>query len=161
MVSLIDLLRRNHALEHATIALLKRRVGPETHISGRSTPWGFHVYGEAPTPWVEEAAREALARLQRGEVHLAVSDQCGTNLAIGGILVGFSTLLAAGKGPRLERLPQALLAALGAMLLAQPLGRWAQRNLTTQAQVGAMTIIKVEPRRRGPLTAHLVKTSGG
>ncbi|MDP2727998.1 MAG: DUF6391 domain-containing protein [Dehalococcoidia bacterium] len=155
----IEATRRNHALEHATIALLRRRVAPETRISGRSTPWGFYLYGAIPTSLVEEAAKEALTRLQMGQSELAISDLCGTNLAVGGILAGVSAILAVGRGRRLERLPQGILAALAAALLAQPLGHWVQRNVTTQAQVGAMTITRVESRRRGSWTVHLVKTS--
>lgn len=158
---ILDTVRRNHALEHATIALLKRHMRPETHLSGRSTPWGFYVYGDIPTELVEESAREALDRLQAGEAGLAISDLCGTNLAVGGILAGVSALLAVGRGRRLERLPQGILAALGAALVAQPLGRWVQRTVTTQPEVGALKIAKIERRRRGPWTVHVVRTSGG
>jgi len=158
-VRILDTVRRNHALEHATIALMRRQMRPESHISGRSTPWGFYIYGDIPTELVEDSAREALARLQLGELDLAISDLCGTNLAVGGILAGASALLAVGRGRRLERLPQALLAAVGAALLAHPLGRWVQRNVTTRPQVGALKIVKIERRRRAPWTVHMVRTS--
>ena len=154
---LVDAARRNHALEHATIALLKRQA-PEVRISGRSTPWGFHLYGDIATSSVEASAQEALARLQSGELDLAISELCGTNLAVGGLLAGLSALLAVGKGRRLERLPQGMLAALGAVLLAQPLGRWVQRKVTVEPQVGALKILGVERRQRGRWTVHVVKT---
>lgn len=158
-IKYIDAVRRNHALEHATIALLKQHLPPETRLSGRSTASGFYLYGGMPTELVEKSAREALALLQQGESYLAVSDLCGTNLAVGGILAGLAALLAVGRGRRLERLPRGLLAALTAALVAQPLGRWVQRNLTTQAQVGSLAIVGVEHRQRGPLTVHVVRTS--
>lgn len=160
-IRILDAVRRNHALEHATIALLKREVRPEVHISGRSTPWGFYIYGDMPTETVQGCAREALTRLQIGERDLAISELCGTNLAVGGILAGISALLAVGRGRRLERLPQGLLAALGAAILAQPLGRWVQRNVTTEARVGALKIVGIERKRHGPWTVHVVRTSGG
>ncbi len=160
-INFIDLVRRNHALEHATIALLRREVRPETRISGRSTPSGFYLYADLPTDLVERSARDALALLQKGESDLAVSDLCGTNLAIGGILTGLSAVIAVGRGRRLDRLPQGLLAALAAAVLAQPLGRWAQKNLTTNAMVGALAIASVERRQRGPIVVHVVKTTSG
>lgn len=157
----VDVIRRNHALEHATIALLQPQMAPGKHLSGRSTLRGFYLYGDVPTPLVEAAALGALARLREGESSLAISDQCGTNLAVAGVLSGLAALLAVGRGRRLERLPQGLLAALAAGLLAQPLGRWVQGRLTTQPQVGRMAIAGVERRQRGPWTVHLVRTSGG
>lgn len=160
-VWLVDAVRRNHALEHATIALMRGRVGPETHVSGRSTPWGFHIYGDISTDLLKESAEEALARLRNGEVSLAVSDLCGTNLAVSGILAGLAAMIAVGRGRRLERLPQGILAALAAALIAPPLGRWVQRNVTTLPEVGTLRIIKVERQRRWSFTAHTVWTSAG
>lgn len=156
----IEATRRNHALEHATIALLKHQISAETRISGRSTPWGFYLYGDVPTAWVEKAAGEALGRLQVGERDLAISDQCGTSLAVGSMLVGLSAILAVGKERRVERLPQGMLAALAAAMVAQPLGRWVQRYVTTKATVGKLAIAKVERRRQGSWTVHVVRTKG-
>lgn len=158
-IQIIDNVRRNHALEHATIALLKQRLEPETRISGRSTPSGFYLYGNLPTEVVEQSVKDALALLQKGESHLAVSDLCGTNLAVGGILTGLSAVLAVGRGRRLDRLPHGLLAALAAAVLAQPLGRWIQRNVTTEARVGSLALASVECRQRGHLMVHVVKTN--
>lgn len=160
-IPFIDTVRRNHALEHATIALLRRHLAPDAHVSGRSTAAGFYLYGDIPEGLVEQSAREALSLLQRGQSQLAVSDLCGTNLAVGGILTGVSALLAVGKGGRLARLPHGLLAAVAAALVAPAIGRWVQRNVTTEAQIGALSITCVERRQRGPLTIHAVRTSGG
>ncbi len=74
---LIDRVRRNHALEHATIHVLSRRYR-DLHVMGRSTPNGFILYGDLPTDAVYEAAQEALERLRAGERHLAVHPACGT-----------------------------------------------------------------------------------
>jgi hypothetical protein len=155
---LIDSLRRNHALEHATISILRHRTEPEARLSGRSSFGGFYIYGEVPTPLVEEAAVEALERLRRGEAYLAVTDLCGTNLALGGILAGLSGALAMGRHRTLQRLPQGILAALLAVLLAQPLGRWAQRHLTTAVDLEGLAIKGVTRRRMGALTTHKIAT---
>jgi hypothetical protein len=78
--------RRNHALEHATIAILLGKVGPNTRLVGRASTDGFYIYGNVPTDKIGESAAEALARLKQGESQLAISPLCGTNLAVAGIL---------------------------------------------------------------------------
>src|SRR4030042_4098119 len=133
--SLLDLLssvRRNHALEHATIAVLLGKVGPSTRLIGRASTDGFFIYGNVPTEKIQESANEALVRLKEGEAQLAVSPLCGTNLAVAGILAGLASLVALGGGrSRLERLPNVLMAAVVAVVGAQPLGRLGQRYVTT------------------------------
>src|SRR4030043_2064298 len=104
----VNAVRRNHALEHAHISVLLSRRGPHTRVLGRAAPDGFYVYGDIPTDALEEFAREGLARLQRGESHLAVSPLCGTNLAVAGILAGLASYLAStSRNSRLESLPSA------------------------------------------------------
>ena len=68
----INAVRRNHALEHATISILLNRHGP-MRLVGRAVPDGFYIYGDIPTERLRELADEALTRLQRGEADLAVS----------------------------------------------------------------------------------------
>src|SRR3990172_13066226 len=93
-------IRRNHALEHATIAVLLARLGRDVRMIGRATRNGFYLYADVPTEQLELAANEALARLRRGESHLAVSPMCGTNLAVAGMLAGVASLLTLGDGGR-------------------------------------------------------------
>ncbi|MER3469342.1 MAG: hypothetical protein C4314_05250, partial [Thermoflexus sp.] len=57
-------IRRNHALEHATVHLLSQRF-PGQPMAGRSTPSGFYLYGNVPMEAVVAAAHEALERLRR------------------------------------------------------------------------------------------------
>lgn len=124
--------RRNHALEHATIAVLLGKLGPSLRLIGRATRDGFYVYGDVPTDVLQEAATEALGRLKGGEAHLAVSPLCGTNIAVSGILAGVSSVVAMGPQDRREdRLPNVLLASMVAVLAAQPIGRLIQKYLTT------------------------------
>src|SRR3990170_6815153 len=134
---IINAIRRNHALEHATIAVLLTRQGHHTRVLGRAAPDGFYIYGDIPTERLREFADEGLARLQRGESHLAVSPLCGTNLAVAGLLAGFASYVAVGsRSNRLESLPGALMAAMLAVLAAQPLGRLVQKHFTTSAEGG-------------------------
>ena len=69
---LVRRIRQHHAIEHATITLLMRRNPNLPLVGGRSNHRGFYVYGQGATSALEAAAGEALARLQAGEVGLAV-----------------------------------------------------------------------------------------
>jgi hypothetical protein len=84
--------RRSHAMEHATIHLLNRRLAT-TQLAGFSTPYGFYVLGHVSTQDMQSAATEALARLKRGERQLAIHPRCGTNIVTAGTLVGLVTFL--------------------------------------------------------------------
>ena len=161
-VSLLDVLasvRRNHALEHATIAVLLGKVGPSTRLIGRASTDGFYIYGNIPTDKIRESADEALVRLKQGESQLAVSPLCGTNLAVAGILAGLASLVALGGRSRLERLPNVLMAAVVAVVGAQPLGRLVQRYVTTSSDVQGLEIVAVTTAARGLAPLHKVKTA--
>jgi hypothetical protein len=155
----MDSVRRNHALEHATISILLGRLGPGVRMVGRATRNGFYIYGDLPTNAIRESAKEALARLKRGEAGLAVSPLCGTNLAVAGILAGGSSLLALGNQSRLQRLPNVLLSAVLAVLVAQPLGRLVQKHVTTSADVSGMEIVGIREGGRSPARFHKVETA--
>lgn len=151
-------LRQNHALEHATIALLVKRLGMGTRLIGQATPGGFVIYGDIPTRAVEEAVSEGLSRLQRGEAEMAVSSMCGTNLVVAGFLAGISVMAVVGSKNRLRRLPHAVLAAVWAVVAAQPLGRLAQRHITTSADLSRVRMARVTRRGRGRRTRHKIET---
>jgi len=154
----IESVRRNHALEHATVAVLMGRLGPGVRMVGRATSNGFYIYGDVPTDRLEESAAEGLARLKRGEAGLAVSPLCGTNLAVAGLLAGASSLLALGNRSRLERLPNVLLSAMVAVLAAQPLGRLVQRHITTSPDLADMEIVGIRQGEHGAARYHKVET---
>src|SRR4030066_14622 len=116
----VNAVRRNHALEHATISILLSRHGPNIRVLGRAAPDGFYIYGDIPPETLRGLAPEGLTRLQRGESHLAVSPLCGTNLAVAGVLAGFASLFAMGGRTRLEGLPGVLMAGVGAGLAGVP-----------------------------------------
>lgn len=155
----INAVRRNHALEHATISILLSRHGPHIRVLGRAAPDGFYVYGDIPTEALREFAQEGLARLQRGESHLAVSPLCGTNLAVAGLLAGLASLFARGGRSRLEGLPGALMGAMVAVLAAQPLGRLVQKHVTTSPELDGVRIVSVEPVGSRFPRLHKVRTA--
>ena len=152
----IQTVRRNHALEHATVTLMLSRLGPDLRLVGRATGDGFYIYGDIPTDVLTECAHEGLARLKRGEDFWAVTPLCGTNLATAGILAGLSSMAVLGGGSRKGRLPNVLFAGIVAVIAAQPLGRWVQKHVTTSPDLAETEIVGVESRRRG--VVHKVKT---
>ncbi|MEX0786324.1 MAG: DUF6391 domain-containing protein [Dehalococcoidia bacterium] len=156
---MIGSVRRNHALEHATISVLASRLGRDIPLVGRATRNGFYLYGDITAEGVRESTLEALQRLRRGEAHLAVSPMCGTNLAVAGMLAGLSSLLALGNHSRLERVPNVLLASMLAVLAAQPLGRLAQKHLTTHPDLSDTEVVGIRQGGRGPGRFHKVETT--
>lgn len=157
IASLLERLRKNHALEHATIHVLSQRH-LNLHLLGRTDFWGFTLLGNVPTEEVASAALEALQRLQRGESELAVHPRCGTNLATSAILAGFSSFIAMSGQPRSrwEKLPRVLLATMGALLVAQPLGLLAQQHITTTPSLEGVRLGIVLRQERGRQMSHRV-----
>lgn len=160
-VDIITALRQNHALEHATIALLIRKVGLNVRLIGQATTTGFYIYGNVPSEAIQEAATEGLARLQRGESELAISPLCGTNISVAGIMAGIACFLALRGKDRGRRLPIAILAATWAIVAAQPIGRVAQKHLTTSADVSDVSIKRITRRGTGTRILHKVETTRG
>ena len=155
----INAVRRNHALEHATISILLSRHGPYVRVVGRAATDGFYIYGDIPTEKLKEFAHEGLERLQRGESHLAVSPLCGTNLAVAGVLAGVASLFAMGSRNRLQGIPGAIMAAMLAVIAAQPLGRLVQKHITTSPELDGIRIVSVEPMGRRFPRLHKVRTA--
>ncbi len=161
-ISFIARTRRNHALEHATIHVLSQQHALQgVNLVGRSTPYGYYIYGDVTTEQVSAAAHEALRRLKEGERRLAIHPGCGTNLVTSGLLAGGGAFVALGgrnKRWDWDRLPAAMLATMLALLVAQPLGPLVQERITTSPDVGDMTITHVQNISRGGVTAHKIST---
>ena len=166
-IPLISRVRRNHALEHATIQVLSERLR-DLKLVGRSSLWGFYIYGDVPTEEVLSAAQEGLHRLRAGQWQMAIHPNCGSNLAVAGILAGLGAFLATGglstNRPkslveRLARLPLAVTAAILGITVAQPLGTLLQARITTQANVGDLRIVGVTRETKAGLLVHHVRTA--
>ena len=161
---ILSRIRRNHALEHATIHLLSK-VYPQRPFIGRSDKGGFYIYGEVESTQLGGVIQEALDRLRNGEHQLAIHPNCGTNLVTSGLLAGGASFLALmgtereGWRRRLERLPNAILLTMGALILAQPLGRAAQKYLTVQADPGDLEILGIQRIAEEPRPIHRIITS--
>ena len=138
----LDAIRRNHALEHATVAVLLARHGP-TRLAGRATASGFVIVAELDPAKLEDAAREALRRLQAGEASLAISPLCGTTVAVGAALSALAATLVLSTGRPWTRFPNAFTAAALAGIAGQPAGRWMQQHVTTLADHDGVEILGV------------------
>jgi hypothetical protein len=154
--------RRNHALEHATIHLLSTAM-PGRPLAGRSTPFGFYLYGDVTQEALTAAAYDALNRLRRGESRLAIHPGCGTNYLTSGTFAGLAAFTALSVGDqkqRWARLPDVLIAATVALIAAQPIGPLLQRKVTTLAEMGDLTINSVRKlSTHGKMTVHYVETT--
>ncbi len=154
----LERIRRNHALEHATIEVLIRAGKASPPLAGLATPGGFLVYGGVPTEALALAAGEALERLQNGERELAISPFCGTNIVVAAVLAGVGLAISLGDKNRLQRLPSAISTTLFALLASRPLGRLVQKHLTTQADVEGLEVTGITRLGKGALTVHMVRT---
>ena len=162
-VPAVDRTRRNHGLEHATLNVLAER-NRHIRLIGRSTPAGFHVYGNISTEALTEAAAEALSRLQAGEADLAVHPNCGTNFVIAGFAAACASYLgfvgANRWRQRWERMPLVALLSTLAIIAAQPVALAVQRDVTTSGDVRTLYISRIERRETNAMVSHFVATEG-
>jgi hypothetical protein len=162
---ILDRVRRNHALEHATINVLSQRHKGFS-AQGNSTPWGFHlnIYGPVDEEQVATAVEEAYTRLNAGEEKLALHPNCGT------VLLTTATMasLAAGATFSLERrrqdrpsfnlavllgaLPMTILAVSVALIASRPLGMTFQRRYTVDPHLGDLRVTSIRPVSPSPVT---------
>jgi hypothetical protein len=101
-----------------------------------------------------------LARLSRGEQHLALHPHCGTNLVTAGTLAGlfaFLIMLPGDQRTRRTRLPMVLMLSTLAMLLAQPLGLAVQQHITTEANPGGISLVRIARTQIYQTRVHYVQ----
>ena len=136
-----EAIRRNHALEHATVAVLLAKHGP-TRVAGRASVDGFLLFGDIDTEEVTACAQEALRRLKSGQASLAVSPHCGTNVAVAGLMAAAAATATLAFGQVKGRFPNAFMAAMFGVIFAQPIGHFVQEHLTTSPRVDSVEIIE-------------------
>jgi membrane protein implicated in regulation of membrane protease activity len=152
------ILRRNHALEHGTIAVMMERE-PGRKLNGFSTDDGFFVQGVRSLAEVESAAREAIRRLQNGEKGLAVHRNCGTTIVAANLLAAIFFLAALGLGFLYLGgdyiYPLILGSVVLAFVLRVPLSLLLQRFVTTDADLKNAEVGWVEPAQPGDLKSGI------
>jgi hypothetical protein len=167
---LVRRIRRNHALEHATIHMLSRRL-KTLKIAGRADGSGFYLYGEADTSLIWEAAEEALGRMKRGEAHWAVHPNCGTNLVTTSLMTSSAAyvgLVGVQNRPSdlFNRLPVVMLLSIIALIFSQPVGMAVQKHITTLGEMGDLELVDITRHQtflpfQQQLTVHRVHTRYG
>ena len=155
-------IRRNHALEHATLQVLANR-NSTYRMAGYSDANGFWMMGDVPTEEVQAAVSEALQRLEGGEHSLAIHPNCGTNFVAAGMLAGTLAWVAmlgseGGWRRRLERWPILVSLVTLGMILAQPLGPMLQERVTTSPDPRGMRVTSIQREQRGSMPVHRILT---
>ncbi|HMN11459.1 MAG TPA: DUF6391 domain-containing protein [Bellilinea sp.] len=140
----LSLIRRNHALEHATFQILASRV-PNLRGGGYSTPSGFYALGKLDINDLMTAAKEAELRLRNGESELAIHPNCGTNYAISGLAAGIVAWAAMLYRPkdfkdRINQLMNVITAVTVALILARSWGPKVQERYTTDPNLRGLTV---------------------
>lgn len=158
-VGWIDRIRRNHALEHATVSRLLEKGTGLPPLGGYSFPRGFIVWGKASPDEVSAAAREALLLLKQGHTDLGVSPYCGTNIVAAAILGGLAAFIT-GRGRGLW--PMIRGAAIGLIVagtLSQPVGKLIQRRLTINADQSGIEIRSARVLKEAPVSIVWISTA--
>jgi hypothetical protein len=155
-LSVITMIRQNHAIEHATMHILARRH-TQLHLLAHSDWAGFTIYGEVKTEAVIEAVTEGLLRLRQGESSLAIHPRCGTNLAVPiGISSGLLfTAMSLPKEWRFTRFTLALLAGV-TVALGNPIGLAVQRHLTTSSDVHNVRVRAIQHYNQQGIEVHRI-----
>ncbi len=156
--SALQRIRRNHAIEHATMHMLSR-AGVAARLAARSDWRGLTFYGDIDSAALSRAASRGFLALETGHSELAVHPRCGSMVSVS-FLLGLLAVWLAQSGLRRGSSPlRSLLTVAGiasATLLARPLGESAQAHVLTSADMGNARLVSVRPSRRGPLTIHRV-----
>jgi len=137
-------LRRNHALEHATLHVLEERHGRPC-LDGVAVNAGFVLRGWINPAQISAAACEGLARLQSGELRLAYHRRCGTSLGTADLLTWLVLVLLIAFTGRFDVAGLALVLAV-TWLVAPWVGWLVQRYLTTSVDLGGVVIGAVQFR---------------
>jgi len=159
----ISRIRRNHALEHATLQILARHVA-NLAAAGYSDTNGFWIIGQVPTEALEQAVTEAVARLRAGEFNLAIHPNCGTNFVAAGAIAGALSWLAMVFNPggirrNLQRLPMLISLSTIGIILAQPVGPFLQAKFTVNPAIGALKVTEIARVQRTDGIVHRVRTA--
>ena len=162
---MLSRVRRNHALEHATIHVLTER-NKGFSAQGNATPKGFNlnIYGRLEDDEVSIAVEDAFRRLKEGEKRLAVHPNCGTVLLTTASLATLSALTAFGIEQKRQKrstlnlatifgaLPTTILAVLISLIVSKPLGIFLQEQYTVESDLGNLQVVSIRKVRPSLIT---------
>ena len=161
-VPFVNNTRRNHALEHATLKVLEEHY-PGMKMAGVSNPKGFFLFADLPTEVVTDAVLKAQKRLAAGESDLAIHPHCGTNVVTSSLLAAATAwlLLYGSSGIRKPKWYNYIFAisfAIPVYIFSEPLGPKVQKMLTTNANLGDLSVKLVESNGYGKSLVHFIQT---
>ncbi len=138
-------------------------MGVQARLAGYSERDGFFILGSIDTQVLKVAVDQAYERLLHGEPWLAIHEKCGTNYVAAGAVAGFAAWLGmlgvdSGWRRKLDRLPMVMLLVTVATILAQPLGPFLQKELTTDPRVDAIRVVSITRYQRDTLVVHRIRT---
>jgi len=136
-------LRKNHALEHATINVIEERWGRRGVLSGYARENGYYIIGPVDPETLEWASHEAWERLARGETNLAIHSRCGTSIAVASFTTALIFILLL-VFTRALNIFLVILAILLGQIFGPFLGEFTQRYFTTDPDVRNIRILGVE-----------------
>ncbi|MGB9750406.1 MAG: DUF6391 domain-containing protein [Caldisericia bacterium] len=136
-------LRKNHALEHATINVLEEKLRRKNIFSGYARENGFYVFGEASPDDVFTSSIEGRERLINGEKNLAIHNRCGTSIAVATFLT-FITFLILLVITHTINIFLLLIAFLIGEIFGPALGKFTQEYFTTDSNVDDIKILDIE-----------------
>ena len=149
--------RRNHALQHATMNVIQERFG-SSGLEGRALGDGFTLDGAASPDVVLTAAQEGLSRLKAGEHRLALRRRCGSTLAPASFLCAMAFLGVLLAAHQLSLL-NVVLAVLLANALSPVVSNLLQRCISSAADVSGLRIVGLAGQP-GPLRSREPASSG-
>ncbi|MFW5998697.1 MAG: DUF6391 domain-containing protein [Bacillota bacterium] len=132
-------LRKNHALEHATVNILEKEFGYK-NLAGYATENGFYIIGVNNTLEVTTAAKRGLDLMIKGNSQLAIHNKCGTSLIAANFIsaiIFLILLLYLGYFSIMSM----VIAILLSHLVGPFLGRMVQKNFTTTSEVKEINIV--------------------
>lgn len=139
-------IRKNHALEHATIHILTKSM-PNVSFAGYSFIKGYWICGNTELQEIQKAVEIAHARLKNGEANLAVHPNCGTNIAVTALCTAsasmLTNLLESEDDSKLTRFSGLLTGGMIGALAARPLGPKVQQHITTDVNVKDISIVSI------------------
>ncbi len=157
-LSILQRVRRNHAIEHAAMHLLGRTLQPPK-LAARCDWRGITFYGDVDTGVLQSALEGGLLALNRGHRGLAVHPRCGSMISVSMLLAMLAGWLVQSDVKRKRAPGRGLLSiagVAGAMLLAQPLGYAMQKHVLTDPDASRARLESIRTSRRGPLTTHRI-----
>ncbi|MHB9033298.1 MAG: DUF6391 domain-containing protein [Anaerolineae bacterium] len=155
-LTILQKITQNHALEHATMHILGRRVAG-LRLMAMADWAGFTVIGQVDTQVLIDAVAEGLERMREGESGLAMHPNCGTNLAVpiglsGGLVLSAISLPAKWRFTRL-----ALIMLAGFSLgVRKPLSNSLQKLMTTTTDLDQVHIQSVQKIYDGMIPVHRI-----